>query len=100
MWAIQTSATLWSGARQKNFALRLLESVVQGLRIELEQDLFAKRGVICPALGLTGNSAADLAILNKDTDGPVPADSIKCLFEVKMSFIWNWKKKDPTHPVF
>ena len=85
------------GSRTETFALSLLQSVVKGLREDLGQDLFAKRGVICPALGLKGQSAADLAILNQDLDGPVPASSVRCLIEVKMSFIWNWKK-DLTQP--
>ena len=85
--------------KTENFALRLMASTIEGLRPELEQELFAKRGVICSELGLTGNSGADLAILTQNSDGPVPASAIKCLFEVKMSFIWNWHNRDLTNPV-
>ena len=87
------------GTKTETFALGILESVIKRLAVQLNQELFAKRGVICPDLGLTGQSSADLAILNEDTDGPVAAEGIKCLFEVKMSFIWNWHKHDLKSPV-
>ena len=84
--------------KTETFALRVVESAVEGLRRELGQELFVKRGVICPALGLAGRSGADLAILGQNLDGQVPANTIKCLFEVKMSFIWNWHEKNRTFP--
>lgn len=86
------------GDKTEAFSLRLLEHVTKSLRSQLEIDLFAKRKVICPELGFTGHSQADLAILTEDLDGRVPASAIACLFEVKMSFIWNWKKKDLSKP--
>lgn len=82
----------------ERFALNLLSTVVKELRPQLPQDLFVKRGVICSSLGLKGNSGADLAIVTQEKDGPVPASAIKCLFEVKMSFIWNWHEEDLTSP--
>ena len=86
------------GNKTETFALTLLEYVTKGLRKELGLDLFAKRKVICPELGFTRHSEADLAILTEDLDGRVPASTIACLFEVKMSFIWNWKKEDLSRP--
>lgn len=86
------------GAKTELFALSLLKHVTKALRRELEIDLFAKRKVICPELGFTGHSPADLAILTEDLEGRVPASTIACLFEVKMSFIWNWKKQDLSKP--
>ena len=85
--------------KTEDFALQVLASALRGLQTQLEREYFAKRGVNCPELGLTGNSGADLAILTQNLDGPIPASMIKCLFEVKMSFIWNWHKKDMTNPV-
>ena len=86
------------GNKTETFALTLLEYVTKGLREELALDLFAKRKVICPELGFTRHSEADLAILTEDLDGRVPPNTIACLFEVKMSFIWNWKKEDLSRP--
>ena len=84
--------------KTEEFAFRLLEFAVKELRPKLEQKLFAKRGVICPELGLKGMSGADVAILSQDLNGRVPPSAIKCLFEVKMSFIWNWHEDDLTQP--
>ena len=86
------------GNKTEGFALRLLETVTKELCSELEQELFAKRQVICPELGFKRKSAADLAILSQDLNGLVPASAIKCLFEVKMSFIWNWHEDDLSQP--
>ena len=86
------------GDKTEDFALRLLETIVKDLRLELNQELFAKRQVICPELGFNRKSAADLAILSQDLNGLVPASAIKCLFEVKMSFIWNWHDADLSQP--
>jgi hypothetical protein len=87
------------GHNTERFTLALLKSVVQELRAELEQPLYAKRGVICPALGFKGQSSADLAILNQDSNGSVTPDAIECLFEVKMSYIWNWESKNISKPI-
>ena len=85
--------------KTENFALELLKSVAKDISSELDQKVFAKRGVECPNLGLTGRSKADLALLSQDMEGPVPVVAIKCLLEVKMSFIWNWKEGDLAKPV-
>ena len=58
-----------------------------------------KRHVISPSLELKRATAADLAILNQDIDGPVPAEAIKCIIEVKMSVIWNWSNEDKSKPI-
>ncbi len=84
--------------KTENFALNLLSSAIKELPPQLFPKMFVKRGVICPELGLKGNSGADLAILTQNMDGPVSANIIKCLFEVKMSFIWNWHERDMTRP--
>ena len=85
--------------KTEDFALRLFESVVKELSTRLEQKMFAKRGLICPELGLKGKSGADLAILSQDLKGRVPPSAIRCLFEVKMSFIWNWHEDSLTRPI-
>ena len=82
----------------EKFALRLIRSAIDESP-KLAGRYFAKRGVICKALGLKGNSGADVAILNRDLNGPVPADIIECLFEIKMSVIWNWHENDLTRPI-
>lgn len=87
------------GARTETFARNLLSSALKGLRPQLSQDLFVKQGVKCPSLGLKGGSGADLAIVTQEKGGTVPASAIKCLFEVKMSFIWNWHESDLTRPI-
>ena len=86
------------GAKTETFAQKLLSSALEGLRPQLTQDLFVKQGVKCPSLGLKAGSGADLAIVTQEKGGPVPASAIKCLFEVKMSFIWNWHEENLTAP--
>ena len=87
------------GNKTECFALCLLDKVVQRLKTDLKQPLYAKGGVICPELGFKNRSLADLAILNRDSNGAVTADAIECLFEVKMSFIWNWDSKNISRPI-
>ena len=82
----------------EKFALRLIQSAIDKSP-DLAGRHFAKRGVICSQLGLKGNSGADVAILNRDLKGPVPIDAIECLFEIKMSVIWNWHEKNLAHPI-
>ncbi len=84
--------------KTERFALALIQSVIQNSD-DLRGKHFAKRGVICPQLGFTNGSAADIAILDQDLpEGPVPASAIECLFEVKMSIIWNWRKDNLCRP--
>ena len=54
------------------------------------KNLFAVQGVVCEEIGLTNRSPADLAIC---TSGNTiqSANSIRALFEVKMSIVWNWE---------
>ena len=82
----------------EKFALRLIQRAIDECP-ELAGRYFAKRGVICRPLGLKGNSGADVAILNRDLDGQVPLNVIACLFEIKMSVIWNWHGNDLTSPI-
>lgn len=82
----------------EKFALDITQSAIDTCP-ELTGRYFVKRGVVCPQLGLSSGSEADLAILNKDVKGTVSPDAIKCLFEVKMSFIWNWSEQDLTAPI-
>ena len=86
------------GAKTETFAKNILSSALKELRPQLSQDLFVRQGVICPSLGLKGGSGADLAIVTQEKGGPMPASAIKCLFEVKMSFIWNWHEENLTSP--
>lgn len=46
-----------------------------------------------------GATAADIAILNRNTDGPVTPEIIECIFEVKMSIIWNWAENNREKPI-
>ena len=82
----------------EKFALRIIQTAIDESS-ELVGRHFAKRGVICPPLGLKGNSGADIAILDCDINGPVPLEAIECLFEIKMSFIWNWHERNLSHPI-
>ena len=82
----------------EKFALRIIQAAIDESS-ELVGRHFAKRGVICPPLGLKGNSGADIAILDRDRNGPVPLEAIECLFEIKMSFIWNWHERNLAHPI-
>ena len=55
--------------------------------------LFALNSVICPELGLTTQSDADLAFCTT-TDTHQKAENIKLLFEIKMSIINNYQLID------
>lgn len=52
--------------------------------------LFAVNGVVCPELGLTTQSDADLAFC-RTKDTLQKAENIKLLFEIKMSIVNNYK---------
>jgi len=52
--------------------------------------LFAVNNVICPALGLTAKSGADLAFCTTN-ETLQKAKNIKLLFEIKMSIVNNYK---------
>ena len=82
----------------EKFALRIIQDAIDATP-DLKGRHFAKRGVICHQLGLKGNSGADIAILNRDVRGPAPLTAIELLFEIKMSFIWNWHENDLTQPI-
>ncbi|GEM_PF-421245 len=66
---------------------------------ELSGKFFVKRNVVCPQLELRGATAADMAILNDDIKGPVSAKNIECIFEIKMSIIWNWAEGEHIKPL-
>ena len=53
-------------------------------------DLFAINNVVCPELGLTTESEADLAFC-KTNDTHQKAENIKLLIEIKMSIVNNYK---------
>lgn len=53
-------------------------------------DLFAINSVVCPELGLTKNSNADLVFSTKD-NAKQKASDIKLIFEIKMSIVNNYK---------
>lgn len=81
----------------EKFAQCLIQSAINESR-DLRGQYFAKRGIICHQLGLTGKSGADVAILKEDVAGPVKPELIECLFEIKMSVIWNWHERDLKRP--
>ncbi len=82
----------------ERFVLSLFQRVLDASK-ELKGRYFVKRNVVCNQLELKERTAADLAILNQDIDGPVLASQISCLFEVKMGIIWNWAESDRRHPI-
>ena len=82
----------------ERFALQLFQSVVNNSST-LKGKFFVKRSVECPQLELRGRTKADLAILDKNLEGPVILERIKCIFEVKMSIIWNWSERDRGQPL-
>lgn len=82
----------------ERFATSLIESAIDSSP-ELTGKFYVKRNVQCPKLGLTKASAADVAILNQNVIGPVKPDLIECIFEVKMSVIWNWTEDDLSRPI-
>jgi hypothetical protein len=82
----------------ERFALQLFQSVVNNSNT-LKGKFFVKRNVMCPQLELRGRTKADLAILDKNLEGPVTPERIKCIFEVKMSIIWNWSERDRGQPL-
>lgn len=82
----------------ERFALDLFRHAIDTSR-QLSGRYYVKRNVICPQLELRSATAADMAILNQDLEGPVPVEAIKCILEVKMSIIWNWVEANNTEPV-
>jgi len=82
----------------ERFALDLFSQAVT-TSPELSGKFFVKRNVVCSQLELRGATAADMAILNDDIKGPVPPKNIECIFEIKMSIIWNWAEGDKSHPL-
>ena len=82
----------------ERFTLQLFQSIVNGPGT-LKGRFFVKRNVECPQLELRNRTKADLAILDRDVDGPVTPEQIKCIFEVKMSIIWNWSETDRRQPL-
>ncbi len=81
----------------EKFALNLFRHAID-TSSQLSGRYYVKRNVICPQLELRGATAADMAILNQDLEGPVPVETIKCIFEIKMSIIWNWIEANDTEP--
>lgn len=82
----------------EQFALNLFRYAINNSR-QLSNNYYVKRNVICPQLELRGATAADMAILNQDLEGPVPVETIECIFEVKMSIIWNWTEAKKSEPI-
>jgi hypothetical protein len=82
----------------ERFALQLFQSVVNNSSA-LNGKFFVNRNVECPQLELRGRTKADLAILDRYIEGPVIPERIKCIFEVKMSIIWNWSERDRRQPL-
>jgi predicted nucleic-acid-binding Zn-ribbon protein len=82
----------------ERFALQLFQSIVNSSDA-LKGRFFVKRNVECAQLELRNRTKADLAILDRDVDGPVTPKWIKCIFEVKMSIIWNWSETDRRQPL-
>lgn len=56
-------------------------------------NLYAVNGVVCPQIGLTPQSSADLAFCVTDSKEQTP-ENIKLIFEIKMGIINNYKYVD------
>jgi hypothetical protein len=61
--------------------------------IAVEHGLYAVNSVICPEIGLTNTTDADLAFCTTE-DVNQPAENIKLIFEIKMSIVNNYKYED------
>lgn len=59
----------------------------------LSKGYHAIQGAICNEIGLTSQSAADVAIC-KVNQREQESDNIIAIFEVKMSIVWNWELKN------
>lgn len=68
----------------EKFSVDLLQEFAQS------KNLFAVQGIVCEEIGLTNRSPADLAICTS-RNTIQGANSIRVLFEVKMSIVWNWE---------
>ena len=55
-----------------------------------ELGLFVVNSVVCPELGLTSSTGADVAFCTTETKNQ-KAENIKLIFEVKMSIVNNYK---------
>ncbi|PJE72787.1 MAG: hypothetical protein COV00_03450 [Candidatus Tagabacteria bacterium CG10_big_fil_rev_8_21_14_0_10_40_13] len=53
-------------------------------------DAFSVQGVVCEEIGLTRQSAADVAICESKNIVQKP-ENILMIFEIKMSIAWNWE---------
>ena len=58
--------------------------------------LFSMNSVVCPELGLTKSTDADIAFCTTD-DRNQPAENIKLIFEVKMSIVNNYSYNKKTN---
>ncbi|MCQ2166512.1 MAG: hypothetical protein MJY49_03650 [Bacteroidales bacterium] len=58
--------------------------------IAKEFGLYAVNGVVCPELGLSSSTAADLAFCTTDAISQ-PSENIKLIFEIKMGIINNYQ---------
>jgi len=74
-----------------NFTERYSVDLLQGFANS--KDLYAVQSVICNEIGLSAQSPADVALC-KSRQREQPVASIKAIFEVKMSIVWNWELKD------
>ena len=66
--------------------------------IASELGLFAVNGVVCPDIGLTNSTDADVALCTTEGTNQ-PAGNIKLIFEVKMSIVNNYSLDNTTHKV-
>jgi len=82
----------------EHFAVSVFDRAINNSKT-LSGKFFVKRNIVSPKLELRGTTSADMAILNRDTSGPVPPEAIECIFEVKMSIIWNWAENNRSRPV-
>ncbi len=57
-----------------------------------KKGLHAVQGIVCEEIGLTKQSAADVAIC-KTNEVNQKVENILMIFEVKMSIVWNWERK-------
>ena len=78
------SRNTYIGDYTENWVKNLLEEIAKNL------GYYVVIGAICDEIGLSRLSPADVAIC-KTPDKFQNAENIVCIFEVKMSIVWNWE---------
>ncbi|SHF22216.1 hypothetical protein SAMN02745195_02129 [Thermoanaerobacter uzonensis DSM 18761] len=71
------------------FTEKFVKYLFSRTEIVSEKKLYVVNDVICPELGLTASSPADIVISSKN-ERVLNKDDIYLIGEIKMSLVWNW----------